>query len=46
MAAHSVHPRLCPRTTHPTMAARTGLTLMKRPKARAGTRRRVNRSAR
>src|SRR5689334_20477238 len=37
---------LCPRTSAPTAAASTGLTLMNNPNALAGTRRSVNRSAR
>jgi signal transduction histidine kinase len=45
-ASHSAHPRDWSRTTRPTRAARTGLTLMKTPNSRAGTRRRVSRSAR
>ena len=46
MASHSAHCRVWSRMTRPTRAASTGLTLMKTPKNRAGTRRRASRSAR
>src|SRR4029450_6889724 len=46
MASHSAQPRDWPRMIRPIRAASTGLTLMKTPKKRAGTRRRANRSAR
>ncbi|MDQ0906060.1 hypothetical protein QFZ32_001446 [Streptomyces canus] len=45
IAAHSVQSRRCPGATHPTVAARTGSTLMNSPEVAAGTRRRVKRSA-
>ncbi|CAM5469911.1 hypothetical protein STANM309S_00205 [Streptomyces tanashiensis] len=46
MAAPSIQPRPCPSPIQPTRAASTGLTLMNRPKAAAGTWRSVNRSTR
>ena len=45
MPRHSAGPRRWPSRTAPTVAASTGLTLMKSPNVRAAMRRRVNRSA-
>jgi hypothetical protein len=46
MLAHSIHASSCRSKITPTSAAITGLTLMNRPKARVGTRRKMIRSAR
>ena len=45
MASHSARPSDWPSTMRPVSAANTGLTLMKAPKNRAGTRRSASRSA-